>query len=371
VRRLGLGVVGLGEGRSIISAGIESDRWDVVQLCDLDAELRARRCREFGIGSSTDSIDELLANPAVDVVGIYTPDRSHAEHVISALRAGKHVICTKPFLDSLDRAGEVLDTQRSSGKAVFVGQSARFFHSFARQRRHFETGAFGDLITIEAAYHADHRWFLAKPWAVEPGFRWLFGALSHPVDLVRWYVPDIQEVTGASILSRNGRAAGLVHDDTFHFVLRSASGVLARVSGSYSGPTVPAERDSGMTCILRADSGASQADYHELRYAWKIGDRSVVEYAEEELADFYFRFEGRTHHAGEYQEYLDYLAVCLDLGETPRPDASEGVGTVAVLEAMEEACRTRMPVQVEAVLARHGLDSDSMGGRTPSAPPGA
>ena len=355
MQRFRLGVVGLGEGRSIISAGLHSDRWEVVQLCDLDADLRARRCREFGIESDTGSLDELLANPAVDAVGIYTPDRLHAEHTIRALRAGKHVVCTKPFLDDLGRAREVLAAQRELGKIAFVGQSARFFHSFARQREHFETGEFGALMTMEATYHADHRWFLDKPWAKAPDFRWLFGGLSHPVDLVRWYLPDIVEVMGASSLSPNGRAGGLVNDDVFHFVLRSASGVLARVSGSFSGPTVPAERDSGMTCILRAERGASEADYHELRYAWKIGHRSVVESAEEELASYYFRFEGRTHHAGEYQQYLEYVADCLDRGVEPKPDAAEGVGTVAVLVAMEEACRTGLPVRVDEVLQRAGL----------------
>jgi len=355
MERLGLGVVGLGEGRSIISAGVRSDLWEVVQLCDLNADLRARRCHEFGVASETGSYDELLANPAVDVVGIYTPDRLHAEHVTRALHAGKHVICTKPFLDGLGQAQTVLDAQRTSGKSVFVGQSARFFHSFARQHQHFETGAFGEIDTIEAAYHADHRWFLAKPWATAPDFRWLFGGLSHPVDLVRWYLPDIVEVMGASSLSRNGRAGGLVNDDTFHFVLRSASGVIARVSGSFSGPTMPAERDSSMTCILRGERGASQADYHELRYAWRIGDRSVVEYGDENLAAYYFRFEGTSHHAGEYQQYLEYLAHCLDAGITPKPDAREGVGTIALLVAMEEACRSGHAVRVDEVLERHGL----------------
>ena len=356
MRRFGLGVVGLGEGRSIISAGLQSDLWEVVRLCDLDEELRARRGREFGITSLTDSLDELLADPEIDVVGIYTPDHLHADHVIRSLRAGKHVICTKPFLDGLARARELLDVQRGSGKTVFVGQSARFFHSFARQRRHFETGVFGRLSTVEAAYHADHRWFLAKPWAREPSFRWLFGGLSHPVDLVRWYLPDIEEVMGVSMLSDNGREGGLANDDTFHFVFRTTSGPIARVSGSYSGPTVPALRDSGMTCILRAEHGASQADYHELRYAWKIGDRSVVETSEEELADYYFRFEGRTHHAGEYQEYLEYVARCIETGTTPKPDAVEGVETVALMEAMEQASRLGRPVQVREVLERYALE---------------
>jgi predicted dehydrogenase len=353
--KLGLGVLGLGEGRSIISAGVRSDLWRVVQLCDINQQLGAERSREFNLDCFTPSFDELLANKSVDVVGIYTPDHLHAEHVVKSLRAGKHVICTKPFLDNLSRASEVLKAQRQSGKTVFIGQSSRFFAPFTRQHEHFQTGEFGELNTIEAAYHADHRWFLEKPWAKESKFKWLFGALSHPADFVRWYLPDIAEVMGYSCPSENGRAGGLKNDDTFHFVLKSASGKIARVSGCYSCPTVPAQRDSGMTCILRCANGASQADYHELRYSWKLGGRSVIERFEGE-EDFYFRFEGQTHHAGEYQNYIECFARCLNSGATPKPDVREGIVTVALLEAMEESTRLGQPVKIKDILARNGLE---------------
>jgi predicted dehydrogenase len=290
----------------------------------------------------------------VDVVGIYTPDHLHADHVLQALAAGKHVVCTKPFLDNLSRAHEVLAAQRQSGRCVMVGQSSRHFGPFARQRRHFDTGAFGELVTVEAAYHADHRWFLKKQWAKLGSFKWLFGGLSHPADLVRWYLPAISEVMGYATLSPNGRAAGLAHPDTFHFVLKAGDGRIARVSGSYSGPIVPGQRDSGMTCILRGTEGASQGDYPELRYAWRAGEQSVIESLDHE-ENYYFRFEGRSHHAGEYQNYLEYFARCLATGETPQPDVAEGIVTVALLQAMEESTQTGLPVKVRDVLARHGL----------------
>ena len=101
-------------------------------------------------------------------------------------------------------------------------------------------------------------------------------------------------------------------------------------------------------------NGASQADYHELRYSWKLGGRSVIERFEGE-EDFYFRFEGQTHHAGEYQNYIEYFARCLNAGETPKPDAREGIGTVALLEAMEESTKLGQPVKIKDVLARNGL----------------
>ena len=353
-RKLGLGVLGLGEGRSIISAGLRSDLWDVVQLCDVNEELCRARCAEFGLTRYTTSFGDMLGDPAIDVIGIYTPDHLHAEHTIQALRAGKHVICTKPFLDKLDRAREVLEVARGSNRLVMVGQSSRHFAPYARQREHWETGVFGKLYSIETHYNADHRWFLAKDWAKLDAFKWLYGGLSHPADFVRWYVPDVDEVMGYASLSDNGRDLGLKNPDTYHFVFRSRSGVIGRISGTYSSPVVPIQRDSHMSCILRASNGASHADYYDLRYAWKIGEKSVIE-TFEEMDDYFFRFGGHSHHAGEYQGYIEYFARCLASGKTPRPDVVEGIGTVALLQAMDEAANLGKAVKVTDVLARYGL----------------
>ena len=355
-KKLGLGVLGLGEGRSIISAGAQSAQWQVVAVCDLNEALGRERCAEFRLPAAcfTKNFDDVLANPAVEVVGIYTPDHLHVEHVIRALRAGKHVVCTKPFINQLEQAPELLAAAKKSGRRVMVGQSSRFFAPFARQRAHFDTGVFGEIITVEAYYHADHRWFLEKSWAKQDTFKWLYGGLSHPVDLVRWYLPDIEEVMGYASLSPNGKKAGLVHADTMHFVLKSARGITARISGAYSGPVTPLIRDSNMSCIIRATEGASQADYYDLRYAWKTTQQSVVETFEDK-DDYYFRFGGHSHHAGEYQNYLEYFARCLQADETPKPDVREGVATVALMQAMEESTQTGRPVKVRDVLAKHGL----------------
>jgi predicted dehydrogenase len=353
-QQLGLGVLGLGEGRSIIAAGLRSDLWNVVQVCDLNEDLCRARCAEFGLPRYTTSYDEMLAEPGIDVVGIYTPDHLHAAHTIQALRAGKHVICTKPFLDNLACAREVLETAHESGKLVMVGQSSRYFAPFARQREHFRTGAFGALNSVETHYNADHRWFLSKGWAKLDTFKWLYGGLSHPVDLVRWYVPDVAEVMGYAALTPNGREVGLQHPDTFHFVFRSTSGIIGRISGTYSSPVVPIQRDSHMSCILRAAEGASHADYYDLRYAWKIGEHSALE-TFEDLDDYFFRFGGHSHHAGEYQNYIEHFARCLASGEIPKPDVAEGIVTVALMQAMDEAAASGRAVQVATVLGRHGL----------------
>jgi predicted dehydrogenase len=298
----------------------------------------------------------MLNDPEIDIIAIYTPDKWHAEHIKQALLANKHVVCTKPLIDDLSKAKELLDLQKKTGKKLFVGQSSRFFEPAKRQRKDFEAGLVGDLITVESHYHADHRWFLEKPWALESSFKWLYGGLSHPVDFIRWYLPNIEEVMGYGMISSNGKTAGLKNEDTMHFIFRSTDGRIARVSGAYTGPIQPAQRDSGMSVILRGTEGASQADYHELRYAItdKTGEEKVVHWGDKTIK-YYFRFEGQSHHAGEYQNYLEYFADSITNNTTAYPDLKEGIGTIALLQAMEKSLETGMPVKVSEILKTHGL----------------
>lgn len=353
---LNVGIVGLGEGRSTMSAVLQSDKLNLKLACDRDVELCKKREAEFGFSQYTQDYNDLLNDKAIDIIAIYTPDHLHATHIKQALLHDKHVVCTKPFIDNLADAKELLELQAKTGKKVFVGQSSRFFEPYKKQRQDFEAGIIGELITIESHYNADHRWFLEKKWALENSFKWLYGGLSHPVDFIRWYMPDVEEVMGYGMISSNGKTAGLKNEDTMHFIFRAADGRIARVSGAYTGPVQPTQRESGMSCILRGTEGASQADYHELRYAVtdKTGEERIITWGDEKLKH-YFRFEGQSHHAGEYQNYLEYFADSITNDFTAYPNMQEGIGTVALLQAMDKSLQTKQPVKVADVLTAYGL----------------
>ncbi|MGV8090627.1 MAG: Gfo/Idh/MocA family protein [Mangrovibacterium sp.] len=341
-----LGILGLGEGRSTMSAALQSEKWELRSICDKNEDLCRRRAKEFDFHHYTTEYYDMLNDPEIDVIGIYTPDHLHAEHIRLALQHGKHVVCTKPLMSDLSAAEELLELERQTGKKVFIGQSSRFFEPMKRQRTDFEAGEIGKLVTVEAHYNADHRWFLSKRWSLQESFMWLFGGLSHPVDLVRWYIPEIEEVMGYGLLSPNGTAGGLKHEDTMHFIFKARDGRIARVSGTYSCPVQPAIRESEMTCILRGTEGCSQADYMDLRYAIKdrTGEERLITF--EDKLKYYFRFEGKSHHAGEYQNYLEYFADCLATGRTAYPDLKEGIGTIAILKAMQQSLKTGHPEKI-------------------------
>ncbi len=338
-----------------MSAALSSPNYELVKVCDQKLELCRQREKEFDFHSYTTNYQDLLDDPTIDVIAIYTPDHLHAEHTRQAMLHGKHVVCTKPFIDDLSKAKELIDVSEKTGKKVFVGQSSRFFEPMKKQRSDFEAGLIGELITIEGYYHADHRWFLAKGWSLENAFKWLYGGLSHPVDFIRWYLPNIDEVMGYGMLSSNGRKGGLKNADTMHFIFKATDGRIARVSGAYTGPVQPVVRDSEMSCILRGTEGCSQADYMDLRYAITTNTGEEIVQTWEHKLKHYFRFEGKSHHAGEYQNYLDYFATCLETGQTAYPDIREGIGTVALLQAMDKSLQTGQPVKVQDVLSEFGL----------------
>lgn len=355
MKKLKIGILGLGEGRSTMSAALQSDYYELRTICDKNTDLCRQREKEFDFNHWTTEYEDMLNDPLIDVIGIYTPDFLHAEHTKQALLHGKHVVCAKPFLDDLSQAKELLNISSNTDRRVMIGQSSRFFQPMIEQRKDYDNGEIGELITIESWYNADQRWFLAKPWALQPEFKWLYGGLSHPVDLIRWYMPDIDEVMGFGMLSTNGKEGGLKNEDTMHFIFKTKSGKIARVSGAYTGPIQPVQRESEISCILRGTKGCSQGDYMDLRYAITTKDGEEKMLTWESKLRHYFRFEGKSHHAGEYQNYLDYFAQAINNGTPNYPDLKEGIGTVAILKAMEESLHTGKPVKVIDILQRYGL----------------
>ncbi|WJH33813.1 Gfo/Idh/MocA family oxidoreductase [Paenibacillus sp. CC-CFT747] len=288
-----LGVIGLGEGRSIISAALQSERWELINVCDLNEEVCRARREEFGLSRYTLSYEDLLNDPEIEVIAIYTPDQLHGRHIRQALEAGKHVIVTKPLLHSLEEASSLLDAAKKAGKLVFVGQSSRFFEPMIHQRKDYEAGRHGEVDTVEAYYISDARWFLKRDWSRQKGFSWMHNFLSHPVDLAKWYLPGIEEVFGYGHSSRVNQEYGLTSPDTLRFLLRDGEGRIAQVSGSYTKPTLR-QVDSGIGCTLRGSAGTSRALYSKLLYHTHFAGEGPMTHSYEEKHPYYFRFEERA-----------------------------------------------------------------------------
>lgn len=354
-----LGVVGLGEGRSIISAALASAHWELINICDLDETLCKERCNEFGLIRYTLDYEELLRDDDIEVIGIYTPDPLHPKHIEMALTAGKHVICTKPLLISLDEVGHLLAVQESANRTVFVGQSSRYFEPAKQQRKDYELGKHGVLSHVETHYITDARWFLGKPWSRKSGFSWMYNFLIHALDLAVWYLPNIESVYGISYISDNTKEYDVNVPDSLHFLLRNEDGRTASIQGVYTLPVLEYSVEQAISCTLRGTKGVSRAGYPKLVYHTNF-EQKYEEHSYEELHPYYFRFGGETHHAGEYQNYIEEFAQCMDQGIVPKPDLKEGFYTLAIMEAMQKTIETNQVVYIKDILQERGLKIDSI-----------
>ena len=115
-------------------------------------EVRCDAARESGI-FVYESNDALLADPTVDAVVIATPNDSHEELVIRALRAGKHVICEKPVERSVASFDRMAEAAREAGRLLTVHQNRRWDVDFLAMKAIVESGEIGDLIDIESRIH--------------------------------------------------------------------------------------------------------------------------------------------------------------------------------------------------------------------------
>lgn len=352
-----IGVLGLGEGRSIISAILESDYWDLVTMCDLNEELCIQRAKEFDLSTYTTRYETMLEDPLIQVIGIYTPDQLHSQHIKMALEAGKHVICTKPLMLNLDDALELIEVQQRTGKTVFVGQSSRYFEPAIQQHKDFLEGKHGQLAHVEAHYITDARWFLDKPWSRKPGFSWMYNFLIHALDLALWYLPDIESVYGVGFTSENTLAYQMTVPDALTFLLKSKDGRTALIKGNYTQPILSYPTEQSISCTLRGTKGTSRAGYPLLKYhtTFDAKDNDETLHDFENLYDYYFRFEGRSHHAGEYQNYIEEFAMLMEQGITPKPDLMEGIHTLAVMEAMNRSLQSGQVVAVSQILKERKL----------------
>ena len=125
--KLRVAIAGVGIGRQHLAAFRElPERFDVVALCDLNAERRTAVAKEFGIARTTANFDDLLTRDDVDVVDICTPQSLHYQQVKAALAAGRHVICEKPVVGSLAECDALIDAERVSGTRVMPVYQYRF-----------------------------------------------------------------------------------------------------------------------------------------------------------------------------------------------------------------------------------------------------
>jgi predicted dehydrogenase len=134
------------------------ERFRVVSALDASPERRTQAQTELG-ARTVETFDALIADPAVQLVVVATPNRLHAEQSIAALRAGKDVIVEKPMATSLAEVDQMIAAAKSSGRVLTVFQNMRFFDDFQKILEITRSGLLGRIVQVRLTMHRfTRRW---------------------------------------------------------------------------------------------------------------------------------------------------------------------------------------------------------------------
>lgn len=91
-------------------------------------------------------LDELLANPKIDVVDLCLPPHLHESAAIACLKAGKHAFVEKPMALTAAGCDRMVKAAKKSGKQVLVGHVLPFLPEYAVARKLIDSGKYGQVI---------------------------------------------------------------------------------------------------------------------------------------------------------------------------------------------------------------------------------
>ncbi|MBU1345707.1 MAG: oxidoreductase [Alphaproteobacteria bacterium] len=127
------------------------------------------------------SLDDALADPAIDLLVIATPDPLHAEQAKAALHAGKAVVVDKPFALTVADARGVVDLAGSKGLLLSVFQNRRWDADFLALKMEIEAGRLGRIVTFESRFDR-YRPIVRDRWREAEGAGVWFDLGPHLID---------------------------------------------------------------------------------------------------------------------------------------------------------------------------------------------
>jgi UDP-N-acetyl-2-amino-2-deoxyglucuronate dehydrogenase len=199
-QKVGVGLIGLGGISFAHEAGYAElgDDCQIVAMCDLNPEEVENRVSMYEAKGYT-RYQDLLADPAVDMVDITTPHVSHYEIALAALRAGKHVLVEKPITVKSELGQELIDCAKSAGLKFSVAENTRFVTAYLAAEKILKDGLLGEIWTVRSLIAGSEVYRLKDPtlWhGKAPYGGVILDSAVHNLYLYKWLFGGVKDVFG-------------------------------------------------------------------------------------------------------------------------------------------------------------------------------
>ena len=235
----------------------EIDGVEIVALCDQDQGRLSTTSHDFGIERTYTDAAALFAAGGFDFVDIATTVGSHRALVEMAAAAGVHIICQKPFAETMRDARAMVAAATAAGKTLMVHENFRWQSPIQSALATVKSGAIGAPFFGRVSFRSGYDVFAGQPYLAE-GKRFIIEDLGiHILDIARAFLGDATQIT-ATTRRINPAIKG---EDVATMLLKHNSGATSVVDCSYATTRSPETFPQSLleiegTCgTLRLDAG--------------------------------------------------------------------------------------------------------------------
>ena len=352
---VGFGIVGCGMISHFHAKAIEEIRGAKFVACfDNRIESAQRLAAEFE-GVAYVDLNDMLADPKVDVVTICTPSGAHMEPAVAAANAGKHVIIEKPLEVTLKRCDKIIDACKRNNVVCSPIFPSRFHGASQALKKAIDAGKFGTL-SLGDAYV---KWFRTQEyydsgawrgtWALDGGGA-LMNQAIHSVDLLIWLMGHVKSLSAHTATLAHQR---IEVEDVATAALKfenGALGVIEATTAAYPGMLKKIE--------IHGSHGSASIEEEDIK-TWEFAkmtakDKKIAaEFSSRNTTGGGAADPSAIGHAAHAHQFRDVLK-SIKQGTQPSIDGAEGRRSVEVILAIYQAAKTNrvvhLPLKKDPVL---------------------
>lgn len=297
----------------------------------------------FG-GSVANTLEELLADPTIEIISDCSSNEYHHIFSTKALQSGKHVLVEKPISLTIEHANEIINAQKESGKKLMVDHNQRFTRAHQKAKEILESEELGKVLTFRTTFghsgpehwgvnKTNSTWFFKKDRSVLG----VAGDLGiHKVDLLHYLLGDeIEQVSafqGAlDKVDENGEPIEVC--DNIVCSLKTKRGRLGTASFSW---TYYGEEDN--STIVYCEKGIIKiyhSDDYQIEVITKDGEK--VNYQLENI-----QTNDNQTNSGVINEFIDSIR----LDQTPLVSGDDALSSLKVILGIIEAAETNRVITI-------------------------
>jgi predicted dehydrogenase len=327
--KIKFGVVGQGHiGKRHAEMIRRNPEAELIAVCDVVSK------EQLGIADMKEkfysSVEELLEkHPEVDVINICTPNGLHAKHSLSAIEAGKHIVCEKPMALTKADCESIIFKALQKHKTVFCVMQNRFSPPSVWLKQIVEEKIIGDvyMVQLNCYWNRDERYYKKGGWKglqkLDGGT--LFTQFSHFIDIMYWLFGDMKDIQ-AKFNDFNHKDLTEFEDSGF-VNFNFTNGGMGSIN--YSTSVWNTNLESSITIIGSKGSVKVGGQYMDKVEACNIKDYTMPELAPTNPANDYGAYKGS---ANNHHHIIENVIDTLKGRTTMNTNALEGLKVVDIIE---------------------------------------